>query len=101
MDRLNTKYWFSTMQEKDGNSYEEVIETLISKAKVPVKAILGKSSSSVGDFANLQLGDVIKLNRKVEDELDIFVGDIRKFTALPGSYNDNYAVRITEILREE
>ena len=101
MDRLNTKYWFSTMQEKDGNSYEEVIETLISKAKVPVKAILGKSSISVGDFANLQLGDVIKLNRKVEDELDIFVGDIRKFTALPGSYNDNYAVRITEILREE
>lgn len=101
MDKLNTKYWFSTMQEKDDNSYQEAIEMLISKAKVPVKAILGNSSVSIADFANLQVGDVIKLNRKVEDELDIYVGDIRKFSALPGSYNDNYAVRITEILREE
>lgn len=101
MDKLNTKYWFSTMQDRDDNSYEAAIEMLISKAQVPVKAILGKSSISIADFANLQLGDVIKLNRKVEDELDIYVGDIRKFTALPGSFNDNYAVRITEILREE
>lgn len=101
MDKLNTKYWFSTMQEKDDNSYEEVIETLISKAKVPIKAVLGTSSISVGDFANLQLGDVIKLDRSVDDELDIYVGDIRKFTALPGSFNENYAIRITEIVREE
>lgn len=101
MDKLNTKYWYSTMQERDDNSYEEAIESLISKAQVPVKAILGKSTISVGDFANLQLGDVIKLKKNVEDELDIYVGDMRKFTALPGSFNDNYAVRITEIIREE
>lgn len=101
MDKLNTKYWFSTMQERDENSYEEAIETLISKALVPVKAILGKSNISVGDFVNLQVGDVIRINRKVEDELDVFVGDIKKFKALPGSFEDKYAVRVTEIVREE
>lgn len=101
MDKLNTKYWFSTMQERDENSYEEAIETLISKALVPVKAILGKSKISVGDFVNLQVGDVIRINRKVEDELDVFVGDIKKFKALPGSFEDKYAVRVTEIVREE
>ena len=101
MDKLNTKYWFSTMQDKDDNSYEAAIETLISKAQVPVKAILGKSTISVCDFANLQLGDIIKIDRKVEDELEVYVGDIRKFKALPGSFNDNYAVRITEVIREE
>lgn len=101
MDKLNTKYWFSTMQERDENSYEEAIETLISKALVPVKAILGKSKISVGDFVNLQVGDVIRINRKVEDELDVYVGDIRKFKALPGSFEDKYAVRVTEIVREE
>lgn len=101
MDKLNTKYWFSTMQDKDDNSYEAAIETLISKAQVPVKAILGKSTISVCDFANLQLGDIIKIDRKIEDELEVYVGDIRKFKALPGSFNDNYAVRITEVIREE
>ncbi|MGN0161295.1 MAG: flagellar motor switch protein FliM [Lachnospiraceae bacterium] len=101
MDKLNTKYWFSTMQERDDNSYEEIIESLISKAQVPIKAILGKSTISVADFANLQVGDIIRLNRNVEEELDVYVGDIRKFKALPGSFEDRYAVRVTEIIREE
>ncbi|MCM1467198.1 MAG: flagellar motor switch protein FliM [Alistipes sp.] len=101
MDKLNTKYWFSTMQDKDDNSYEEAIESLISRAQVPVKAILGRSKISVGDFVNLQVGDVIRIDRKVEDELDVYVGDIRKFKALPGSFEDKYAVRVTEIVREE
>ena len=101
MDKLNTKYWFSTMQEKDNKSYNEAIESLISKAQIPVKAVLGKSSISVNDFLQLHIGDVIKLDRSVDDELDVYVGNIKKFAAMPGSTNDNYAVRITQILKEE
>lgn len=101
MDKLNTKYWFSTMQEKDDTNYEEAIESIISKAQIPVKAVLGKSSIAVSDFVNLQPGDIIKLDKNVGSELDIFVGNIRKFVALPGSYDDNYAVRLTSIIREE
>ena len=36
-----------------------------------------------------------------EDELNVFVGNIRKFTALPGSSSDTYAVKISSIVREE
>ena len=74
---------------------------MISKAKIPVKAVLGNSTISVDDFVNLQVGDIIRLDRKVEDELDIYVGNIRKFTALPGSSGDKYAVRVTSVIREE
>lgn len=101
MDKLNTKYWFSTMQDRDETSYADVIETAINRASIPISAELGKSSLTVIDFINLQVGDVIKLNRKVEDELDIYVGNIIKFKALPGSFNENYAVKVTEIIREE
>ncbi len=101
MDKLNTKYWFSTMQEKDEESYNEYIEMAINKAQIPIKALLGKSSISVMDFINLQVGDIIKLDTMVEDELDVYVGNIVKFKALPGSGADNYAVKVTEIIREE
>ena len=101
MDKLNTKYWYSTMQEKEDKSYEETIEALIAKAKIPIKAVLGTSSISVNDFVNLQKGDIIKLNSGIEDELTIYVGNINKFKALPGSSSDNYAVRVTSIIREE
>ena len=55
IDKLNTKYWFSTMQNKDVNSYEEAIESLIAKAPIPVKAVLGTSSISVNDLLILAL----------------------------------------------
>ena len=101
MDKLNTKYWFSTMQDRDEQSYADVIETAINKAQIPISAELGRSSITVWDFVNLQIGDVIKLNTNVDDELDIYVGNIVKFKALPGSASDNYAVKVTEIYREE
>jgi len=93
MDKLNTKYWYSTMQEKDEQRYTEAIETLISKAPIPVKAILGNSTISVNDFMNLQVGDIVRLDTKVDQELDVYVGNIRKFTALPGASGDDYAVK--------
>lgn len=101
MDKLNTKYWYSTMKSKEEAVYEKTIEMLISKAKIPIKAVLGNSSISVADFANLQKGDIIKLNSGIEDELTVYVGNISKFKALPGSADDNYAVRVTSIIREE
>lgn len=101
MDKLNTKYWFSTMQNKDEESYNSFIETAINKAQIPMKALLGKSSISVMDFINLQVGDIIKLDSHVDSELDIYVGNIVKFKALPGSGAENYAVKVTEIIREE
>lgn len=101
IDKLNTRYWYANIQSHDSTDYAETIESLIKRANVPVKAILGKSVISVNDFASLQLGDIIRLDREVEDELDIYVGNIRKFTALPGSSDDKYAVRITSVIREE
>lgn len=101
MDKLNTKYWFSTMQSKDEQSYNDFIETAITKAQIPIKALLGKSSISVMDFINLQIGDIIKLDSHVDDELDVYVGNIVKFKALPGSGAESYAVKVTQIIREE
>lgn len=101
IDKLNTKYWYSNMQDQDETDYAEAIELLIQRAQLPVKAVLGNSRISVSDFATLQRGDIIRLDRNVEEELDIYVGNIRKFTALPGSAGDNYAVRITSVIREE
>lgn len=101
MDKLNTKFWYSSMQEKNEREYAEAIETLISKAVIPVKAILGNSTISVSDFTGLQVGDIVRLDTKVNQELNVYVGDIKKFTALPGATGEDYAVRITSVIREE
>lgn len=101
MDKLNTKYWFSTMKEKDSNSYEAAIGNIIDNALIPMKAVLGTSNISVQDFVNLQLGDIIRIDKKVNQELEVYVGNIKKFKALPGYSDNKYAVRVTEVMREE
>lgn len=101
IDKLNTKYWYSTMREDDDEGYQEAIESIISRAKIPMRALLGKSMISVNDFMNIQIGDIVKLDSKVDDELDVYVGNILKFKALPGAISDSYAVRVTSVIREE
>ena len=101
IDKLNTKYWYANMQQYDETDYADAIEVLIRKAQIPIKAVLGTSTISVSDFSMLQVGDIIRLDRKAEEELDVYVGNIKKFTALPGASGDNYAVRVTEVIREE
>lgn len=101
IDKLNTKYWYSTVRVADSKEYKEIIEVAIAKAKVPIRAELGRSTISVNDFVNIQKGDIIKLNTKTSDELNVYIGNIRKFLALPGSASDSYAVKISQVIKEE
>lgn len=101
MDKLNTKFWYSNMQVRDDETYQDVIEDLIEHAPISVKAVLGKSRIAVADFVSLVPGDIIRMDREIDQELDVYIGNMRKFTALPGAYGQNYAVRVTSVIREE
>ena len=101
MDRLNTKFWYSTMQENKDEYAKDNIEAMLRRVIIPVKAVLGTSKISVSDFMNLQVGDCIRLDAKVDSDMNIYVGNIKKFTALPGASDDSYAVRVTSVIREE
>lgn len=101
IDKVNTKYWYSTATETEEGVYREYLEEALQRAQIPVRAIMGRSAISVNDFIHLQPGDIIKVDTKIEDELDVYVGNIKKFSAIPGAFEDSYAVKIKSIYREE
>ncbi|MCR5716311.1 MAG: flagellar motor switch protein FliM [Lachnospiraceae bacterium] len=101
MDKLNTKFWFSTIKDNSDEDYVASIESMIRRVEVPVTALLGKSSISVGDFTSLQIGDVIRLDTNIDSEMDVYVGNLRKFKVVPGSNKDKYAVRVTTVIEDE
>ena len=101
MDKLNTKFWYSTMKEASDEDYSQYVEAMIRRTDIPIKAILGNSIITVNDFVNLQCGDIIRLDTKTDSEMSVFVGNIKKFTAMPGKSDDKYAVRVTSVIREE
>lgn len=101
MDKLNTKYWYAAMTDSNEEVYKEIIERRISRALIPVKAVLGSSVITVNDFVALQVGDIIKLNKKIDDDIIVQVGNLDKFTAKPGLHEKNNAVQVTSIIRKE
>ncbi|MBP3887110.1 MAG: flagellar motor switch protein FliM, partial [Cellulosilyticum sp.] len=61
MDKLNTKFWFAQKEQELGPSYEEYIQKMIQKSRIPVKAVLGKTHITVREFLDLMRNDIVKL----------------------------------------
>lgn len=101
MDKLNTKYWFAQKEQELGPSYEAYIEKMIEKSRIPIKAVLGKTHITVREFLELNRADIIKLDTMIDSELDIYVGNILKFSGTPGEYKNKVAIKISEVIQRE
>ncbi|MGL4344518.1 MAG: flagellar motor switch protein FliM [Cellulosilyticaceae bacterium] len=101
MDKLNTKYWFAHKEHTNDASYQRDIEKLVEKTSIPVKAVLGKTHISIKEFLELQPMDIIKLDTSVESPVEVYVGNILKFTASPGAYKNKSAIKVEHIITRE
>lgn len=99
-DKLSTKLWYQSTTKEITEEEKTAIKFGVAKTHVDVKAIVGSSRITVSELLSLQRGDVIKLNSKLEDPLKIIVGNVNKFSAVPGTKKKNVAFKVTEILEE-
>jgi flagellar motor switch protein FliM len=101
MERLNTKSWFAQAERDVSDTFSEDLSAQIEKAKIAVRAVLGKGTMSVKDFIELQVGDVISLDQNPKGNINVMVGDILKFEAKPGVSRGKNAIQITSVIRKE
>lgn len=101
MDKLNTKFWFSQMEQELGPSYEAYMQNLIAKSKLPLVALLGKTHITVQEFLELSTMDIIKLDKDVTMDVDIYVGNLLKFTGTPGQYKNKAAIKVNQVIEKE
>lgn len=100
MSRLSVHHWFVSQKKARAPEEVEILEQRVNKAKLPIVAELGESSITIKEFLGLTVGDVISLNKSVDDGLKIKVGDKLKFIGSPGSVKDRLAVQVDEIVSE-
>jgi flagellar motor switch protein FliM len=77
----------------------EWIEHRLADSTLPVSAILGRTDLTVSEFLHLRPGDVIRLDRKVDEMIEVLVSGEPKGSAHPGLRGRNRAVRLDTALR--
>ncbi|ADL43209.1 flagellar motor switch protein FliM [Caldicellulosiruptor obsidiansis OB47] len=97
MPRLSTKFWFSTSAKETSEETKEYLQKKIERTRVTVKAVLGRTQITVREFLELQVGDVLRLDRRKNQEIEVFVGNKLKFYGVPGRKEGRIAVKITRV----
>lgn len=101
MDRLNTKQWFALKETDQKESYSRNIQHMVQTSYIPIKAVLGKTHITVEEFLGLQPMDVIRLDREIYEDIDMYIGDLLKFHGKPGTYKNKTVVKVTEVIERE
>lgn len=96
--KLSVHYWMQSERKEPKPDEIEALQKQIRLAKLPIIVELGESQISIQDFLHLQQGDVIQLDRAIDEPLMVRVGDKEKFTGQPGRMNKKVAVQIIEPL---
>jgi flagellar motor switch protein FliM len=72
------------------------IKAQIKQAPILIEGVLGKVTIDFKTLLNLKTGDVITLQRRIDEDIDLLVEGIPKFKGKLGTFKGNYAIKITE-----
>jgi len=82
-------------------TWRKNIEQNILNSEVELKVILGRSKITVNDLIHLEKGDVIVLDKKMEEPVEVYVEDTLKFLGKLGVFKDRIAVQIEKFVTSE
>jgi len=76
------------------------VEYWLGFPRIELTVITGQAQINVRDFLQLQEGDVLVLDRKVDQDMDVYVGENLKYKAQAGTLGNQLAVQITALAGE-
>jgi flagellar motor switch protein FliM len=68
---------------------------------MPVQVMLGGTEIHIKELVDLNVGDVIRLDRRVQEDLLVCVNGRPKFYCRPGTVRKNLAVYVTDDVQDE
>jgi flagellar motor switch protein FliM len=85
---------FQSEQLEVDHRWIERFKERLKESELNIRIDVGKTSISSRDFLKIKKGDVIVLDKRIEDPLVVDIENLPKFIAYPGKINNNIAVKI-------
>lgn len=97
--KLSAHYWMENSQKEKIPEEIMILEKRIRNADLPIISELGSTDITIQDLLLLDVGDVIDLNKAIDEPLTIKIGGVPKYSGQPGKVGKNHAIQILEILK--
>jgi len=101
MSKLNVQHFISMTKKEISEEQKEMINNRLKLSALPVIGYLGKTNITVNDLIGLKVGDVLKLNSKVDSLLEVSVGGNKKLLGRPGVKGKKKAMKIVRPVNKE
>lgn len=97
VDKLSFRNWFDAdkgFNEADNDQLKKNIETVTLK----METVLGETTMTLADFAQLEVGDTISLNQKIAEPLKMYIENQLFSKVKPGQKDGHLAAEILELM---
>ncbi len=94
LQKLSSQTFFTNVK-KVGEEERKLLENRIQATRLAVRGLFAETSLTVREFLRLKSGNLIQLDKAIDDEIRIVVGSELKFFGVPGRRGRRVAVRVT------
>jgi flagellar motor switch protein FliM len=98
--KLSAQKWFAAGTKKQSHQTRKQLAYQVNHAKVDCTVELGKARLSVKDFLGIKKGDVLRIQRKTDEQLTLMVGGVPKFGGKPALNGKNIVFTVSEAWEE-
>lgn len=100
MEKLSFRSWFD-FEKETSDEDRSALEDRIKSSDVDISVELGRSTVTVRDFLNLELGDVVTLDTLTTDPLKMCIEEIPHYLVKPGEIKGRLAVEVLKYVEED
>lgn len=101
LSQLSAQHIFHRSADAHHENETDKILNRLNYAKIPAEVFLAGTKISLQELLDLNIGDVIKLDRSTGDDLLVNINHRPKFYGRPGQIKDNLAICITDSVENE
>ncbi|MDD3853846.1 MAG: flagellar motor switch protein FliM [Syntrophomonadaceae bacterium] len=100
VDKLSVHFYYSATSKKSSPENAAFIQSKLENTQITAKVILGKTIITVRDLMELSVGDVVPLERKINEDLEVVIGQKTKFLGKPGVHGNRVAIQVSQVVEE-
>ena len=101
ISKLNVQHFVSMTKKEVSDEETEMINDRMKLTALPLVTYLGRTDITIKDLINMKSGDVLRLDRRIDDLLEIEIGGSKKFLGRPGISGKRKSVKIIRPVTSE